>query len=223
MRGFFVTFEGPEGCGKSTQAGMLAERLRRLGYEVVNTREPGGTGVGEKIRSILKDGRGSETIFAETEMFLFSASRAQLVRGVIIPALERGACVVCDRFADSTTAYQGYGRGLNVDRIVDINALALSGVVPDVTVLLDVEVELGVSRLRRRNIETNTGSDRIEMEDISFHERVRRCYLELAKKWPERFRVIDGRRNEDVVATDIWRIVKGTVESRLKGRAVKNG
>ena len=179
MGGIFITLEGPEGSGKSTQAGRLTARLRGLGYEVVSTREPGGTATGEAIRSILQHNDASESLFAETEALLFAASRAQLVRSVIIPALESGKCVVCDRFADSTTAYQGYGRGFDISTMLAINAFAINNALPDITILLDIDVRYGFERLRKRNRERKTEHDRIESEDMEFHERVRAGYLDL--------------------------------------------
>jgi len=208
MRGVFITLEGSEGSGKTTQTYRLAERLRTLGYEVVVTREPGGTHTGEAIRSILQHEGVDEQMFAETEALLFMASRAQLVRGVILPALERGACVVCDRFADSTTAYQGYGRGFDIEKILSINTFAADGAVPDLTILLDIDVKVGFGRLQKRNVEKNTVHDRIEQEDMFFHEKVRTGYLEMAKRWPERFRVIDGDRDPNTVEAEIWESVK---------------
>lgn len=208
MRGTFITFEGPEGSGKSTHVARLAERLRGLGIEVVCTREPGGTRTGELIREILQHDRAAEPIVLEAEVLLFAASRAQLVGRVIRPALERGVWVISDRFADSTTVYQGVGRGFGMDRMIAINAFALGGVEPDVTLLLDVDVTGGLDRMRRRNAEHGVDGDRFEREAREFHERVRQGYLALAGRFPERIRRVDAARAPEAVAADIWRAVE---------------
>ena len=208
MRGRFITFEGPEGSGKTTQAGRLVARVKKLGLDVLYAREPGGTPTGEAIRQILQFEKAGEPICAETEVLLFAASRAQLVQNVILPALERGTNVVCDRFADSTTAYQGFGRGFSIDQMLTINQFAIDGAVPDVTLLLDVDVELGFRRLAQRHQATSSTWDRIEREEKAFHEKVRKGYLELALRWPERFRVIDARQDEDAVERDVWRVLE---------------
>lgn len=211
MRGTFITFEGPEGSGKSTHVARLAERLRGLGLEVVCTREPGGTRTGEMIREILQHDRTGEPIVPEAEVLLFAASRAQLVGRVIRPALERGAWVLCDRFADSTTVYQGMGRGFGMDRMIEISAFALGGVAPDLTLLLDVDVSAGLARMRRRNTEQGVDGDRFERETREFHERVREGYLALSRRFPERIRTIDAARDPEAVAGDVWRIVQPLV------------
>lgn len=204
MKGRFLTFEGPEGSGKTTQAARLADRLRTRGLDVVAVREPGGTRTGEAIREILQGASGDEDICPETEVLLFAASRAQLVKRVVAPALERGAWVVCDRFADSTTAYQGFGRGFDVERMLELNAFAVDGTWPDATFLLDLDVAAGFDRLGKRNAGRGAGWDRIERENRSFHERVRCGYLELARRWPERFAVVAAGEREDEVAERIW-------------------
>jgi dTMP kinase len=186
----------------------LIARLTEEGHEVLYTREPGGTPTGEMIRDILQHDKSGEPICAETELFLFEASRAQLVRNVILPALEGGAHVVCDRFADSTTAYQGYGRGFSVDKLITINELAIGDAVPDVTLLLDVTVEQGFDRLASRQTELFQGLDRMEREEREFHERVRKGYLELARRWPKRFVVIDAARDPADIEKDVWGAVK---------------
>lgn len=206
--GRFITFEGPEGGGKTTQAKRLIARLREQGRDVLYTREPGGTPTGEAIRDILQHDKAGEEICDQAEVFLFAASRAQLVRTVILPALERGVIVVCDRFADSTTAYQGYGRGFPVDQMLAINAFAIDGAVPDVTLLLDVPIQLGFERVLGRQQELFQGADRIEREARAFHERVRNGYLELERRWPERFRRVDATQPPDAVETAIWELVR---------------
>lgn len=212
MRGKFITLEGPEGSGKTTQASLLVERLKKLGREVLYAREPGGTPTGEAIRQILQYDKAGEPICPETEVLLFAASRAQLVRHVIIPALNRGTIVICDRFADSTTAYQGYGRGFPIDQMLAINQFAIDGAVPDVTLLLDVEVTLGFQRIAQRHKTSSSTWDRIEREEKAFHEKVRNGYLELSQRWPERFRVIDARGDTQDVERDIWRIVENVLD-----------
>jgi dTMP kinase len=203
MRGKFITFEGPEGGGKTTQARRLVERLQAAGRQVVYTREPGGTPTGEAIREILQHNKAGEAPCPETEVLLFAASRAQLVRYVIVPALERGDWVVCDRFADSTTAYQGYGRGFSVEQMIAINEFAIDGAQPDLTLLLDLPVSDGFARLAQRG----GVKDRIEREALDFHERVRAGYLELARRWPARFRIVDPRGALEAVAEEIWKLV----------------
>lgn len=188
MKRRFITFEGPEGSGKSTQARLLGERLKSMGYEVLMTREPGGTRTGEAIRDIVQHDSTGEQIYMGTEIFLYSAARAQLVRQVIIPALKRGSYVLSDRFADSTTVYQGYGRGLDIETIEKINSFAIGEAVPDITFLLDMRVEEGFARINKDRREL----DRMEREPREFHERVRNGYLELAKRHHERFYVVDA-------------------------------
>lgn len=207
-RGKFITFEGPEGSGKTTQAKRLIARLEQKGCEVVYTREPGGTPTGEAIRDILQHNKAGEPISPNAEVLLFAASRAQLVSRVILPALERGAWVVCDRFADSTTAYQGYGRGFEVEQMIALNQFAIDGAVPDVTILLDVDLDEGFRRIGERHQVKNRPLDRIESEARAFHEKVRKGYLELARRWPERFRLVDGMRDADAVSGDVWRILQ---------------
>jgi len=204
MRGVFITFEGPEGSGKSTHAAVLADALKGTGREVVSVREPGGTATGEAIRHILQHDSAGEPIFPETETLLFAACRAQLVHQVILPALARGSDVISDRFADSTTAYQGYGRGLGVDKMLGVNSFAMDGAEPDLTLLLDIPVEVGLERILKRNRAAGKGLDRMEREGASFHAKVRDGYLGMAQRWSERFRVIRSDRPQATVAGEIW-------------------
>lgn len=210
-RGKLITFEGPEGSGKTTQARLLVERIAEAGRAVLYAREPGGTPTGEAIRQILQYNKAGEPICAETEVLMFAASRAQLVRRVILPALESGRHVVCDRFADSTTAYQGYGRGFPMEQMLAINDFAINGATPDITFLLDLEVDLGFQRLEERHRATSSTWDRIEREGREFHERVRQGYLDLARRWPERFVVVDARRSVQLVAEDVWSRVRHVI------------
>jgi dTMP kinase len=203
-RGKFITLEGPEGAGKSTQAAMLISKLEARGLEVLYSREPGGTPMGEAVRGILQYNTAGEAPCPESEVLLFEASRAQLVRHVLLPALERGAWVVCDRFADSTTAYQGFGRGFPVDTIEQLNRFAIGPAVPDMTLILDINVTLGLQRCAKRQHGGQVKYDRIESEALDFHERVRQGYLTLARLNPTRYRVIDAMRPPDLVASDLW-------------------
>lgn len=184
MKGVFLSFEGIEGTGKSTQAGLLADDLRDQGYTVVQTAEPGGTQISLKIRELLLslDSRGMDHV---TELLLYNAARVQHIREVIAPALARGEIVITDRFSDSTLAYQGYGRGIDRQVIDALDAVATSCMRPDLTLLLDVDVEIGL----RRNKEMNK-NDRLELEDVAFHQRVRKGFHEIAAAEPERVRVI---------------------------------
>jgi dTMP kinase len=207
MRGKFITLEGPEGSGKSTQAKTLIQRLAERGVEAIYTREPGGTALGEAIRNILQHNQAGESPCERAELLLFEASRNQLVEKVIRPNLEKGIWVICDRFMDSTTAYQGYGRGLPVEEIQSINRFTVNGLSPDLTLLLDLDVAAGFERIAQRYLARGESADRFEQEERSFHERVRAGYLKLAGQAPERFRIINAAQQSDVVASDIWNAV----------------
>lgn len=211
MRGKFITLEGPEGSGKSTQAKTLIQRLAERGIEAIYTREPGGTVLGEAIRNILQHNQAGETPCERAELLLFEASRNQLVEKVIRPNLEKGIWVICDRFMDSTTAYQGYGRGLPVEEIQAINRFTVNGLSPDLTLLLDLDVATGFERIAQRHLARGESADRFEQEERSFHERVRAGYLKLAQKEPERFRVVNAAQQSDAVASDVWNIVEKSI------------
>lgn len=204
-RGVFISFEGGEGCGKSTHIRLLAERLRAGGLEVVTTREPGGTPLCEAIRGLLQFDAGGESPCPAAETLLFCASRAQLVANVIRPALERGAWVLSDRFYDSTYAYQGYGRGYDLPSLKAIIEFAVAGVRPDLTFLLDAGEAVGHERLAAR-IAAGTQADRFEREKDDFHRRVRDGFRALAEAEPERWRVIDSSLPTDEVSSRIWEI-----------------
>jgi dTMP kinase len=207
MRGKFITFEGGEGCGKSTQARRLKEELERRGIETVLTREPGGTPLAEKIRSLLKD-ENADPPCDRSEVLLFLAARAQLVEKVIRPALENGKWVISDRFSDSTLAYQGYGRGLPLKVLSETNAFAADGLKSDLTLLLEVSPEVAAARMRRRESETGTAADRIELAGDGFHERLRRGFRELAQAEPRRIVTIDADGSENEVWERVWKSTK---------------
>lgn len=200
--GRFISFEGVDGSGKTTQAALLADRLRQRGFEVVIAVEPGGTAIGEQIRAILLDRRNSE-LTPEAELLLYFASRAQNVAEVIRPALARGAVVISDRYTDSTIAYQGYGRALGEQVVRQLHRIACGDLWPDLTVLLDVEPEIGLERARERG-----ALNRMDEQAREFHHRVRRGYLELAAREPARFRVIDARGAVDLVARAVEEAVR---------------
>jgi dTMP kinase len=199
----FITFEGGEGSGKSTQAKALYRRLSRMGISVLFTREPGGTPLGNSLRRWLK---GEGEIDPTTELLLFNASRAHLVSRVIHPALEKGTIVICDRFAESTVAYQGYGRGLDLRVIEAINNIATQGLKPDLIVFLDIPIQHGLARKGLH--------DRFEREESAFHQRVRGGYLEMASKDPKRWLIIDGSLPKKDIQSIVWK----RVESLLKRR-----
>ena len=201
VRGILISFEGSEGSGKSTQIARLAARLQRSGREVVTTREPGGTEIGEQVRGIIVHNSKGDEMFAETELLLFTAARAQLVREVIAPALSRGAIVLSDRYLDSSTVYQGIGRNLGADPVAQINRFAIGSVMPDVTVVIDVPAAVGLARIRQRASDL---PDRMERENIGFYEKIREGYLVLAKGMPDRFIVLDGTQTLEDVEEQIW-------------------
>ena len=205
--GSFITFEGGEGCGKSTQIRLLAERLRAVGKEVLLTREPGGTALAEKIRSLVRE-ESDDPPNSRAETLLFIASRAQVVENVIRPALASGTWVLCDRFADSTFAYQGYGRGLDLEELKRINSFATGGLEPDRTILLNVSPEVSAKRMRAREAATNTDADRMEKAGDSFHARLRQGFLELAAAEPDRFAVIQADGSVEEVEEAVWNLIQ---------------
>ena len=207
--GKLISFEGAEGSGKSTQISRLAAHFQKTHREVISTREPGGTEIGEQIRNIIVHNSKGDEMCAETELLLFTAARAQLVREVIAPALLRGAIVLSDRFLDSSTVYQGIARNLAADPVNQINRFAVGNVMPDLTVVIDVPAEVSLARLKQRASDL---PDRMERENIGFYEKVREGYLVLAKGMPERFIVVDGTKTVDAIEKKIWT----EVQARLK-------
>lgn len=207
MRGLLITFEGPEGAGKTTQIQLLDTFLKQVDLSVILLREPGGTTLGEEIRRLLLE--PTQKITPVAEVLLYAAARAQLVEKVIKPELARGSIILCDRFVDASLAYQGYGRGLGMESVLELNRLALSGMQPDLTVLLDIEPSTGLKRARA----TRETLDRIEQEDLSFHRRVRDGYLQIAKSQPERFLVIDALKSQVEINTIINTHVRGLLRN----------
>ena len=208
MKGLFITFEGTEGCGKSTQIKLLAEHLQGIGHRVRTLREPGGTPIGEEIRHTLKHSENNHAMTAEAELLLMNASRAQIVREVIRPALAAGDMVLCDRFYDSTTAYQGFGRQLDLEKVKSIIEFAVGETKPDLTLFLHVPAEVSAERLRSRQSTLSFVRDRIEEADRKFFERVAHGYGVIAAGEPQRVKFINGAQSLDVVCAEIWKIVQ---------------
>ena len=205
--GLFITFEGVEGCGKSTQVERLRQRLTTMGYKVIATREPGGTPIAEAIRAILLDPQHA-AMCPTAELLLYEAARAQHVAEKILPALQAGAIVLCDRFSDSTTAYQGAGRGLSPEDVAPLHAIATAGLNPDKTILVDVPAEVGLARVMK----TKT-RDRIELEAIEFHTKVRDGFLAIAKAEPNRVAIVDGTQPLELVSTAVDAIIDSLLEA----------
>ena len=199
----FITFEGLDCSGKTTQATLLVNRLQKLGKQVVSLREPGGTPISEKIRDLLLDNQHGE-MNQKTELLLFSAARTQLVSQVIRPALEQKKIVICDRFYDSTTAYQGYGRGLDLQEVKLINSVAVSGTIPDITLFIDIEVD----EIFRRRTAAGLSVDRMESSGKEFYEGVRKGFLELCKAESQRCVVIDGMKQKEEIHNLIWNAIQ---------------
>ncbi len=208
-RGIFITFEGIEGCGKSTQAKRVREFLIESGLEVVFTREPGGSCIGEQIRKILLD-PANDAMVPMTELLLYEASRRQHMAEVIEPALRAGKVVICDRFYDASTAYQGYARGINVEDVERLNLIASGGKAPDLTIILDLPADIGLKRIGKN-------PDRIEGEGVEFHERVRGGYLKIAEREPDPVKVVDGSGTIEETFKKVW----APVENLLAHRKVR--
>jgi dTMP kinase len=208
MKGRFITFEGSEGSGKSTQVKLLAERLTVLGHRVRTLREPGGTPIGEEIRHTLKHSLNNAAMTAEAELLLMNASRAQIVREVIRPALAAGEIILCDRFYDSTTAYQGYGRQLDLEKVKAVIEFAVGETKPDLTLFLHVPAEVSAERLRSRQTNLPFVRDRIEEADQKFFERVAHGFGVIAATEPQRVKFINGAQPVEAVCTNIWEMVR---------------
>ena len=204
-RGILISFEGSEGSGKSTQIAHLAEQLQAAGHEVVSTREPGGTEIGEQVRNLIVHNSRGDEMCAETELLLFAAARAQLVRELIAPNLIKGVFVLCDRYIDSSTVYQGVARNLSLDPVQQINKFAVGNILPDLTIVIDVPTEVSLARIHQRASDL---PNRMERENIDFYKKVRDGYLLLARSLPKRFFVVNGTLPEDKVRRLIWAEVK---------------
>jgi dTMP kinase len=211
-RGLFITFEGPEGSGKSTQLRLLAARLRGAGKAVVETAEPGGTAIGMQIRRVLLDSKNHE-LRPTTELLLMFAARAQNVDELILPALSRGEIVLCDRFTDSSLVYQGAGRGLGADVVYEVDRIACRGLVPDITIVIDIETEIGLERAHGRNRKTQDVETRLDEQAIGFHRKVRDAYLQLATDEHKRVKLIDGSRSEKEVEDDVWNAILELIDT----------
>lgn len=204
-RGLFITFEGVDGCGKTTQMRLLSEYLESKGYEVVLTREPGAKGLGEKIREILLHYNGE--VSSKAESFLFLADRAQNIEKIVNPSVAAGKMVLCDRHTDSTVAYQGYGRGVDIDELKMLNNLAVGNRKPDITFVFDIDVETSMTRVGKEK-------DRMESAGIEFFNNVRNGYLEIAKREPDRVVVVDSTRQIEAIQTDVRNIVDKLINNR---------
>jgi len=204
MSSLFITFEGIEGCGKSTQIERLAKRLAKEGHETLTLREPGGTPIGEAIRDVVKFPLGHNPISPDTELLLMNASRAQLVQQEIRPALANGVVVLCDRFYDSSLAYQGHGRGLDLVKVQKAIDLAIGGTKPNLTLLLDISLSVSQARVSGRQQSTGEGQDQFDESGAKFFERVHAGFHALAKEEPGRYQVIDGAQPTDAVGQAVW-------------------
>ena len=208
-RGVFITFEGMDGSGKTTQMRRLARRLRREGRAVLETAEPGGTDIGLQIRNILLDS-ANHKLSPTAELLLYFACRAQNVDQSILPAISEGTIVLSDRFTDSSLVYQGCARGLGVETVLALDRIACRGLKPDLTLLIDIDLATSLDRAEARNRRRNR-TDRMEQQSAAFYEKVRDAYLALAAKEPDRFHIIDGRDRKDMVALQIWKVVSAHV------------
>ena len=199
----FITIEGPEGSGKTTAVNYAVQKLEEMGYQIVRTREPGGTPIAEQIRNVILD-KNNTKMDKRTEALLYAASRRQHLVEKVWPALKEGKIVVCDRYLDSSLAYQGGARGLGVDNILQVNSFSTEGTFPDLTLLFDIEPELGLARI---SANANREVNRLDLEKIEFHKTVRNTFLELAKRYPERFVIIDASQSRDEVANKTLEVI----------------
>lgn len=212
MSGLFISVEGPDGAGKSTLIQKLNTKLKEeLNVPLVTTREPGGSDIAEKIREVILDPK-NEKMDDRTEALLYAASRRQHIKETIQPALERGEVVLCDRFVDSSIAYQGAGREIGVDKVATLNQFATENLTPDITLYLDVDAQVGLNRIGSKN--SNRKKDRLEMEEVSFHNRVRDAYLVLLEKNPERIKLIDATQTPNSIFKDSWNILEEKLQER---------
>jgi dTMP kinase len=201
-KGFFITIEGPEGAGKSTQLQKIAEYLESIGATCVRTREPGGTPLAEDLRNVVKEYNGNEKVFPETELLLMEAARSQHMNVLVLPALAEGKVVICDRFSDSTLAYQGYARGIGIERVLEINMFARE-YLPKVTYFFDVTPEVGLARIQGRD-----KIDRLDLETMDFHQKVYEGYKEVCRLYPERVKSINGERKIEEIIDEVYNDIK---------------
>jgi dTMP kinase len=206
-RGLFITVEGPEGSGKSTQLRLLGKRLRGASHRVLETAEPGGTKIGLQIRRVLLDAKNHE-LCPTAELLLMFAARAQNVEQAILPALSSGQIVLCDRFTDSSLVYQGEARGLGAELVYEVDRIACRGLVPDLTLIFDIDVETGLARAHRRNQRTQDVETRLDEQSLDFYRSVRSAYQKLAQEEPRRVRLIDGSLGESEVASAVWDVIQ---------------
>ena len=205
MKGLFITLEGPDGSGKSTVATKLCERLKNEGYEVVHTREPGGIEISESIRNIILDPKNT-MMDSKTEALLYAASRRQHLVEKVFPAVEQGKIVICERFVDSSLAYQGFGRQIGMDEVLSINLFAIDNTYPDMTIYLDIDEQVGLDRLKDRDFK-----DRLDQESIDFHHRVKQGYQEVLKRFKDRIQIVDASKTIDEVTQDVYNLVLGLI------------
>ena len=205
MKGYFITFEGPDGSGKSTVAKKIAEKLNETGYEVVHTREPGGIEISEDIRNIILDPKNT-MMDAKTEALLYAASRRQHLVERVLPAVEQGKIVICERFVDSSLAYQGFGRQIGMEEVLGINLFAIDNTYPDMTIYLDVDEQVGLDRLKNRSFK-----DRLDQESIDFHHRVKQGYQEVLKRFKDRIKIVDASKSIDEVVNSSYDLIIGLI------------
>lgn len=209
--GFFITIEGPEGAGKTTVMKDVVETLQSEGYDLISTREPGGIRISERIREVILDNDLIE-MDGRTEALLYAAARRQHLVEKIVPALSEGKIVLCDRFVDASLAYQGYARGLGIDEVLSINEFAIGKLMPNLTLLFDLDPKIGLSRIAKHD---NREMNRLDVESLEFHEAVREGYQQVIKRYPNRIHVIDASRTQDEVTNDVLNVLKKTLVSRM--------